>query len=48
MRIDLARLQADLEALGRIGATPEGGVSRPSWSDADMAARRCRSRLVSN
>jgi N-carbamoyl-L-amino-acid hydrolase len=40
MRIDLARLKADLEALGKIGATPDGGVSRPSWSDADMAARR--------
>ena len=40
MRIDLARLKADLEALGKIGATPDGGVSRPSWSDADLAARR--------
>lgn len=27
MRIDLARLQGDLEALGSIGVTPEGGVS---------------------
>ena len=40
MRINLARLQADLEVLESIGATPEGGVSRPSRSDADMAARR--------
>ncbi len=40
MRVNLARLKQDLEELGAIGRTPEGGVSRPSWSDADMAARR--------
>lgn len=40
MRINLPRLKSDFETLGKIGATPEGGVSRPSWSDADMAARR--------
>jgi len=39
-RVDFPRLKADLEALGRIGRTPEGGVSRPSFSDADMEARR--------
>src|SRR3972149_1588309 len=38
-RIDLPRLKADLEALGRIGRPPGGGGSRPSFSDADMAAR---------
>ena len=40
LRVNLARLKRDLEELGAIGRTPEGGVSRPSWSDADMEARR--------
>lgn len=33
------RLTARLEALSRLGATPEGGVSRTAGSDADLAAR---------
>jgi beta-ureidopropionase / N-carbamoyl-L-amino-acid hydrolase len=40
MRIDFERLKRDVEELGAIGRTPEGGVSRPSWSDADVVARR--------
>jgi len=40
MRIDLQRLKQDLTALGSIGRTAEGGVSRPSWSEADLQARR--------
>ncbi len=40
VRINFPRLKRDLEELGAIGRTPEGGVSRPSWSDADMEARR--------
>ncbi len=40
MRVNLLRLKRDLEELGAIGRAPEGGVSRPSWSDADMEARR--------
>jgi N-carbamoyl-L-amino-acid hydrolase len=40
MRVDFSRLRRDLDELGAIGRTPEGGVSRPSWSDADMQARR--------
>jgi len=40
MRVNFERLRRDLETLGAIGRTPEGGVSRPSWSDADVAARR--------
>lgn len=40
VRIKLARLKRDLEELGAIGRTPQGGVSRPSFSDADMQARR--------
>src|SRR5262245_19375890 len=33
------RLRADLEALGRICRTPEGGISRTSFSAADVEAR---------
>ena len=40
MRVDFSRLRRDLDELGAIGRTPEGGVSRPSWSDADMQGRR--------
>jgi N-carbamoyl-L-amino-acid hydrolase len=40
MRVNVARLKRDLEELGAIGRTPQGGVSRPSFSDADMQARR--------
>ena len=38
-QIDIVRLRNDIEALGRIGRTPEGGVSRPSFSRADLEAR---------
>jgi len=37
--VDGARLRADLEALGRIGAVPGAGVSRTSFSPADAQAR---------
>jgi N-carbamoyl-L-amino-acid hydrolase len=40
MRITFERLKRDLLELGAIGRSPGGGVSRPSWSDADMQARR--------
>ncbi len=40
MRVNVARLKQDLGALGAVGRTPEGGVSRPSWSAADLQARR--------
>ena len=39
MRVDGERLREDFEALAAIGATPEGGVNRPSFSDAHLAAR---------
>ena len=39
LRIDPDRLRADFEALAAIGATSEGGVSRPAFSDAHRAAR---------
>src|SRR5574341_1626440 len=40
LRINFARLKRDLEELGSLGRSPQGGVSRPSFSDADMQARR--------
>lgn len=40
MRVNFSRLKRDLEELGTIGRTPQGGVSRPSFSDADMKARQ--------
>jgi N-carbamoyl-L-amino-acid hydrolase len=39
LRVDAARLRADFEALSAIGGTEGGGVSRPSFSDAHLAAR---------
>lgn len=38
--INLERLKNDLEALGRIGRDPNGGITRPSFSKADLEARR--------
>lgn len=40
LRVNAARLKRDLEELGAIGRTADGGVARPSWSEADMQARR--------
>jgi N-carbamoyl-L-amino-acid hydrolase len=40
LRINLPRLRRNLEELGEIGSTPDGGVWRSSFSEADMAARR--------
>lgn len=39
MNIDFDRLKADLEELGRIGRDANGGVTRPSFSRADLEAR---------
>jgi N-carbamoyl-L-amino-acid hydrolase len=39
LRIDPARLMSRLEALARIGATPEGGCCRLALSDEDRAGR---------
>lgn len=38
--IDPQRLLDDLEALAQHGRTPDGGVTRPTYSQADLAARR--------
>jgi hydantoinase/carbamoylase family amidase len=39
VRINAERLKRDLEDLGRIGRDDRGGVSRPSFSPADLEAR---------
>jgi len=39
LHVNAQRLLDDLAALAQIGATPEGGVSRPALSPADLAAR---------
>jgi beta-ureidopropionase / N-carbamoyl-L-amino-acid hydrolase len=39
MRIDRARLAASMEALGRVGETPRGGLTRLALSDEDRRGR---------
>ena len=39
IRINLDRLKKDIEELGQIGQDPKGGISRPSFSRADLEAR---------
>jgi N-carbamoyl-L-amino-acid hydrolase len=43
MKIDRKRLQASIEALGRIGETPRGGLTRLALTDDD---KRARDRMV--
>jgi beta-ureidopropionase / N-carbamoyl-L-amino-acid hydrolase len=38
--VDADRMREDFEALSKIGATPEGGLNRPTFSDAHFAARK--------
>lgn len=40
MEVNAARLREDLERLGEFGREPGGGISRPAFSPADIAARR--------
>jgi len=39
VRVDAARLTKDIEDLAGIGRDPRGGISRPSFSRADLKAR---------
>ncbi|MBI1963078.1 MAG: Zn-dependent hydrolase, partial [Candidatus Rokubacteria bacterium] len=39
MRIDRARLEQSIEELGKIGATPRGGLTRLALSDEDKRGR---------
>src|SRR5690349_2711138 len=40
MRVNAERMQAAFDELAQIGATPEGGVHRPTFSEAHLAARK--------
>jgi N-carbamoyl-L-amino-acid hydrolase len=39
LKIDIGRLRADIEALAGFGRDPRGGISRPSFSQADFEAQ---------
>lgn len=39
IEINFGRLKKDIESLSRIGRDPQGGISRPSFSKADLEAR---------
>jgi N-carbamoyl-L-amino-acid hydrolase len=39
LQINIERLKKEIEELGRIGRDPKGGVTRPSFSKADLEAR---------
>lgn len=45
-KINLERLQRDIEDLAQIGRDPRGGISRPSFSPADIEARRWLKRKI--
>src|SRR5512142_611687 len=48
LRINSARLRADFDALSEIGSTGDGGVHRPSLSEAHLAARRWLREQIEN
>jgi beta-ureidopropionase / N-carbamoyl-L-amino-acid hydrolase len=39
LRVDSDRLRSDFDALAEIGATPDGGIARTTFSEAHLAAR---------
>jgi N-carbamoyl-L-amino-acid hydrolase len=46
--INFERLKEDIEALSRIGRDPLGGISRPSFSKADLEAREWLKEKIKN
>jgi len=46
LKINESRLLGDLQELAQIGATPDGGVSRPALMAADLEARRWYRRKI--
>ncbi len=48
IRINIKRLHKDIESLAQIGRDPQGGITRPSFSNADLEARDwLKERIVS-
>lgn len=39
LRVDAHRMRTDFDALAQIGATPDGGIARTTFSEAHVAAR---------
>jgi N-carbamoyl-L-amino-acid hydrolase len=39
IRVNFQRLKADIESLSQIGRDPKGGITRPSYSKADLEAQ---------
>jgi N-carbamoyl-L-amino-acid hydrolase len=39
LRVDPDRMRADFDALAKLGATPDGGIARTTFSEAHVAAR---------
>ncbi len=48
LRVDAARLDASLAALGAFGRNPEGGVTRTAYGDADRAGRQYVRQLMAD
>lgn len=48
IRINIDRLKNDIEELGQIGKDPNGGISRPSFSKADLEARQWLKDRITN
>jgi N-carbamoyl-L-amino-acid hydrolase len=48
IRVDINRLKKDLEDLGTIGRDAHGGISRPSFSRADLEARQWLTDRIQN
>jgi N-carbamoyl-L-amino-acid hydrolase len=48
IRINLERLIKDIEELGQIGRDAKGGISRPSFSEADLEARQWLKERIEN
>jgi len=40
IKVNLERLKSDIEELAQVGRDPRGGISRPSFSQADLEARQ--------
>jgi N-carbamoyl-L-amino-acid hydrolase len=48
IQINLDRIKKEIEELGQIGRDPKGGISRPSFSSADLEARQWLKERIKN